>query len=142
MTRYSRFEDTRDADGFLTASEVVIHALRPPRPFVHMMVTQHDRLRGSWGSFWDGTCGGFACLDSAMGGRMTSHLDTNYVPTTPEPQDFRGFWVHEGGAAWPMFPMPGYEEGRYADYQCRQGMDTLTISARRDASVASSKRRS
>ena len=85
MTRYSRFEDTRDANGFTTASEVVIHALRPPRPFVHMMVTQHDRLRGSWGSFWDGTCGGFSCLDSAMGGRMTSHLDTNYVPTTPEP---------------------------------------------------------
>ena len=85
MTRYSRFEDTRDPGGFLTASEVVIHALRPPRPFVHMMATQHDRLRGAWGSFWDGTCGGFSCLDSAMGGRMTSLLDANYVPTTPEP---------------------------------------------------------
>jgi len=131
MTRYSRFEDARDESGMLVGSEVVIDALRPPRPFVHLMCTGHDRLRGAWGSFWDGTCGGFSCLDSCMAGRMTSHLDTNYVPTAPEVQDVRGFWVHEAGAAWPMFPIPGYEEDQYSDYQCRQGMDALTISARR-----------
>ncbi len=134
MTRYSRFQDARDESGVLVASEVVLHALRPPRPFVHLMCTNHDRLRQAWGSFWDGTCGGFSCLDSAMAGRMSSHLDTNYVPTAPEPQDVRGFWVYEAGrrpAAWPMFPVPGYEERRYAEYECRQGMDTFVLTSRR-----------
>ncbi|KPK83292.1 MAG: hypothetical protein AMJ81_08490, partial [Phycisphaerae bacterium SM23_33] len=132
MTRYCRFEDRRDASGMLVASEVVIHALRPPRPFLHLMASSHHRLRKVWGSFWDGTCGGFSCLDSVMGGRMTSHLDTNYVPTSPEVQDVRSFWIHEQAKAWPMFPVPGYEEDRYGDYECRQGLDTYSLSARRD----------
>jgi len=72
-----------------------------------------------------------------MGGRMTSHLDTNYVPTAPEPQDVRGFWVHEGDGAWPMFPIPGYEEDLYSDYECRQGMDTFTLRARREGLTCS-----
>ena len=136
MTRYSRFEDRRDESGMLVDSEVVIHALRPPRPFLHLMCSSHDGLRKAWGSFWDGTCGGFSCVDSCMAGRMTSHLDTNYVPTAPEVQDVRGFWIHEGGESWPMFPIPGYEEDRYGDYQCRQGMDTFTLSARRAGLLA------
>ncbi len=135
-TRYSRFEDARDESGLIVASEVLVHALRPPRPFVHLMASNHNRLRQSWGCFWDGTRGGFSCLDSALAGKMTSHLDTNYVPTAPELQDVRDFWVHEGGAAWPMFPVPGHEEGRYADYQCRQGMDVLVLSARREELAA------
>lgn len=131
LTRYSRFEDAKDDSGTIIASEVVIHALRPPRPFLHLMASNHNNLRRSWGSFWDGTRGGFSCLDSALAGKMTSHLDTNYVPTAPEPQDVRDFWVHERGEAWPMFPVPGHEEDRYADYQCRQGLDVLGLSARR-----------
>jgi len=137
MTRYSRFQDRRDESGLLVDSEVVLHALRPPRPYVHLMVSGHRRLRQTWGAFWDGTCGGFSCLDSVLAGKMTSHLDTNYVPTSPEPQDVRGFWAHEAGAdgraaAWPIFPVPGYEEDRYQDYECRQGLDRLTLSAKRN----------
>ena len=131
-TRYARFEDRRDDSGLLVASEVAVHALRPPRPYLHLMASGHDGLRGAWGSFWDGGCGGFSCLDSALAGRMTSHLDTNYVPTCPEVQDVRGFWVHEAGRAWPMFPIAGYEEDQYAGYLCRQGMDTFGLSARRE----------
>lgn len=131
LRRYSRFEDARDESGMIVASEVVVHALRPPRPFLHLMASNHYRLRGTWGTFWDGTRGGFSCLDSALAGKMTSHLDTNYVPTAPEPQDVRDFWVHEGGRAWPMFPVPGHEEEKYRDYQCRQGMDVFALSCRR-----------
>jgi len=132
LMRYARFADCRDETGLLVASEVRLHALRPPRPYLHLMASTHDRLRKAWASFWDGTCGGFSCLDSLLAGKMTSHLDTNYVPTAPEPQDVRGFWVHEAPAAWPMFPVPGYEEDRHDDYACRQGMDTFGLSARRD----------
>jgi cellobiose phosphorylase len=129
-TRYSTFEDSFEA-GMLASSEVVVKALRPPRPYVHLMASNHYRLRGAWGSFWDNTGGGFSCLDSVLAGKMTSHLDTNYVPTAPEVQDVRRFFIHEAGSAWPMFPTPGYEEKLYAGYQCRQGMDAFTLSARR-----------
>jgi len=99
QTRYAAFEDGRDADGFLTTSAVRIKSLRTPRPFVHLMATNHTGLYDQWGSFWDQHGGGFSCLDSVLAGRMTSHLDTNYVPTSPEPQDVRNFYVHEDGKA-------------------------------------------
>ena len=131
MTRYSRFEDQLDGDGLLTSSEVVLTALRPPRPYLHMMANSHLNLRQCWGSFWDGTRGGFSCVDSVLAGKMSSHLDTNYVPTCPEPQDVRNFWVHEKGKAWPMFPVPGHEEKRYRGYECRQGLDQFVLAAKR-----------
>ena len=130
-TRYSHFEDRAGADKLLVGSEVVVTALRPPRPYVHMMASNHTKTRGLWGSFWDNTRGGFCCLDSVLAGKMSSHLDTNYVPTSPEIQDVRDFWVHEGGRAWPMFPVPGYEERSYSLYRCRMGLDTYNLSARR-----------
>ena len=132
MTRYSRFADRFDENGLLVGSEVVVHSLRPPRPFLHMMASNHFRLRKIWGSFWDGTGGGFCCLDSVLAGRMSSHLDTNYVPTSPEVQDVRRFWVHENGRAWPMFPIAGHEEGQYELYECRLGLDEFTLTARRN----------
>ena len=103
-TRYAAFEDILDADEFLVASEVMLKTPRTPRPFVHILSTNHDGIFEQWASFWDQHGGGFSALDSVMAGRMTSHLDTNYVPTSPEPQDVRNFYVHENGRAWPMFP--------------------------------------
>jgi len=130
-SRYAAFEDARDADGFVVDGQVVLRALRTPRPFLHLMASGHFGERDHWGSFWDQHCGGFACLDSVLAGKMTSHLDTNYVPTSPQPQDARGFWVHEAGRAWPMFPIVGYEEEKYRDFACRQGLDTFELQATR-----------
>lgn len=133
QTRYSRFEDSFDSDGFLTASEVLIKTLKTPRPFVHLMASNHDGLYGQWASFWDQHCGGFSCVDSVAAGRMTSHLDTNYVPTSPELQDARNFYVHEKGKSWPMFPVVGYEDEKYSRWSCRQGMDQYEVQVTRDA---------
>ncbi len=129
--RYAVFADQRDADGFLVDSQVILKDLRTPRPSLHMMASCHDREDGVWGSFWDQFGGGFSCLDSVMAGRMSSHLDTNYVPTAPQPQDARGFYVHEGGKAWPMFMQADHEEGRYAAVGCRHGLDRHEMTAQR-----------
>ena len=112
-TRYAFFNDALDRDGFVTGSEVVLKTPRTPRPFVHILSTNHYELFNQWASFWDQNCGGFSALDSAMAGKMTSHLDTNYVPTSPELQDIRNFYVHEEGRAWPMFPLVVYEDEKY-----------------------------
>ncbi|NLX20292.1 MAG: hypothetical protein GXY55_01295 [Phycisphaerae bacterium] len=131
LNRYARFEDTRDAAGFLTDSEVVITSLRTPRPCLHLMASGLPREVGTWGSFWDQLGGGFSCLTSVLAGRMTSHLDTNYVPTAPEPQDVRRFFIHEQGRAWPMFPVPGVEEDAYSGWRCLQGLDRMALHAER-----------
>jgi len=94
-SRYSAFADTRDDAGFLVDSHVALHALRTPRPFLHLMASSHFGDRDQWGSFWDQHAGGFSCVDSVLAGKMTSHLDTNYVPTSPLPVDVRSFYVHE-----------------------------------------------
>ncbi len=132
QTRYASFDDTLDREGFLTASEVVLRTPRTPRPFVHILSTNHYELFNQWASFWDQNGGGFSALDSAMAGKMTSHLDTNYVPTSPELQDIRNFYVHEEGRAWPMFPLVGYEDEKYERWSCRQGMDRVRIEVTRD----------
>lgn len=132
QTRYSTFEDAFDKEGFVVSSEVVLKSLRIPRPFVHLLSTNHDGLYGQWASFWDQHGGGFSALDSAGAGRMTSHLDTNYVPTSPELQDVRNFYIHEHGRSWPMFPVVGYEDAKYRGWSCREGMDRQEIEAVRD----------
>jgi len=132
LERYARVEDSFDDDGFLAASRVVIHDLHTPRPFLHLMASGHFGLRDQWGSFWDQHCGGFSCVDSVLAGKMTSHLDSNYVPTSPAPQDVRGFYVHESGASWPMFPVAGWQEESYGDFQCVEGMDRFELAATRN----------
>ncbi len=135
LNRYSHFADTRDSEGFLVDSEAVITELRTPRPCLHLMASAKPGESGTWGSFWDQMGGGFSCLSSVLAGKMTSHLDTNYVPTAPEPQDVRSFFIHEQGHAWPMFPVPYVEESWYADWECRQGLDRQVLRARRDGLV-------
>lgn len=132
LDRYSHFQDRTDADGFIVDSAVVVNDLHTPRPCLHLMASCHDGDRGVWGSFWDQFGGGFSCLDSVLAGKMTSHLDTNYVPTAPEPQDYRGFYVYEGGKAWPMFPIAHYEEDAYTRVECVQGLDRQTLRAERN----------
>ena len=129
--RYGDFEDRVDEDGLLIGSEFVAHRLDTPRPLLHLMASNHDEPTGQWGSFWDQHRGGFSCVDSVLAGRLTSHLDTNYVPTAPPPQDVREFFVHEGGEGWPMFCVLGYEDDQYADCRCRLGMDTYQLTCRR-----------
>ncbi|HUT36919.1 MAG TPA: hypothetical protein VNE39_25780 [Planctomycetota bacterium] len=131
-TRYAAFEDAHDRQGFLVDCQVALRSLHTPRPMLHLMASSHFRDRDQWGSFWDQHAGGFSCVDSVLAGKMTSHLDTNYVPTSPQPQDARAFWVHEGGRAWPMFPLVGYEEERYRGFACRQGLDTFELRAARE----------
>jgi len=132
LERYWRFEDDRDEGGFVTTSRVVVNSLHTPRPVLHMMCTSHCRSRDQWGSFWDQHCGGFSCVDSVLAGKMTSHLDTNYVPTAPEVQDVRNFYVHESGRSWPMFPLAGFEEQAYEGFTCVQGLDEFELQATRN----------
>lgn len=132
LTRYSRFTDRRNGDGYLVDSEVVITSLRTPRPCLHMMASLEPDEFGTWGSFWDQFGGGFSCVKSVLAGKMTSHLDTNYVPTAPEPQDARGFFVHESGSAWPMFVIPFVDEEEYHESECVQGLDRQVMRARRN----------
>jgi len=134
--RYARFEDRFDDDGILVDSEVIVHRPGTPRPLLHLMASGHFEPFGQWGSFWDQHGGGFSCVDSVLAGRMTSHLDTNYVPTAPAPQDVRQFYVHEGGAAWPMFPLAGHEEGRYRGWACTLGTDLYGLQCEREGIFA------
>jgi len=131
-TRYASFEDRRDDAGFLVDSQVAVHALRTPRPMLHLLASSHARDRDQWGSFWDQHAGGFACVDSVLAGKMSSHLDTNYVPTSPLPDDARGFWLHEDARSWPMFPILGYEDDAYSAFACRQGLDAFALEAERE----------
>lgn len=136
LNRYAHFTDRFDADGFLVESAVNMDDFRTPRPSLHLMASCHDREAGVWGSFWDQFGGGFSCLDSVLAGRMTSHLDTNYVPTAPEPQDCRGFYIHENGRAWPMFPVAHFQEEAYTDVECIQGLDRQSMRAEREGLVS------
>lgn len=135
LNRYAHFTDRVDRDGFLIDSAVNMDDPGTPRPSLHLMASCHDRDAGVWGSFWDQFCGGFSCIDSALAGKMTSHLDTNYVPTAPEPQDCRGFYIHESGKSWPVFPVAYYQDDSYSDIECIQGLDRQTIRAEREGLV-------
>jgi len=132
LSRYADFIDERDGDGHIVAGCVRLATTRTPRPYLHQMASCHERERGVWGSYWDQFGGGFSCMDSVLAGRMTSHLDTNYVPTAPEPQDYRGFYVHENGDSWPMFPRSGADESDFDAYVCDQGLDRQVMRATRN----------
>lgn len=132
LHRYWRIHDDVDKDGFISNSAVEIHSLHTPRPVLHMMCSNHANLRDQWATFWDQQCGGFSCVDSVLAGRMTSHLDSNYVPTCPTAQDARSFYIHEELRSWPMFPIPGFEEDQYSRFLCRQGLDQFDIRAARE----------
>jgi len=137
LNRYSSFADQRDTDGYLSASEVQLHDFKTPRPSLHLMASNHDNEYGTWGSFWDQFGGGFCCLDSVLAGRMSSHLDTNYVPTAPEPQDCRTFFIHEGESSWSIFPPAAGSVDSYTDLSCRHGMDYQVLAATKNGLAAS-----
>ncbi len=132
LNHYSEFIDKTDKDGFLISSVVKVKNFYTPRPLLHLMCSNHFEEYGIWGSFWDQFCGGFSCLDSVLAGKMSAYHDTNYVPTAPEMQDTRRFFVYEDGSAWPMFPIGNYEDDEYSKTVCLQGLDWQTISANRN----------
>ncbi len=137
-SRYSHFEDCRDEAGFLAASAHVVTRVATPRPYLHLISSNHAREYGCFGSFWDQTGGGFCCLDSVLAGAVTSHKDVSYVPTVPRATDQRRFFLREedpsGGPArsWHLFPQAGREEERYDHFECRQGLGTVELSATRE----------
>ncbi len=134
-TRYSRFEDTRDDDGFLTESALAIYRPDTPRPWLHLMGSVYDKPYGVMGSFCDQTGGGFLCYESVLAGPVTSHKDTSYVPTTPRSTDIREFYLREevGGKVliWPMLTQVGRENEQYRSYACRQHPGWIEIEAAR-----------
>jgi len=132
LDTYSSFIDHYDSNGFLIDSQVEVTNPYTPRPCLHLMASNHSNEYGVWGSFWDQFGGGFCFLDSALAGRMSSHLDTNYVPTSPELQDVRRFFIHENGLSWPMLPIPHYEPDQYTNFNCTQGLDRHLIRVERE----------
>ncbi|MCE5272758.1 hypothetical protein LLH00_15865 [bacterium] len=133
-SRYSHFEDSLDSRGFLRSSRVVVTAVDTPRPYLHLIGSNHSHEYGTYGSFWDQSCGGFSCLDSVLAGSVTSHKDSSYVPTAPRSTDQRHFWLREqteGGspAIWHVFPQRGVQEDCYSGFRCEQGLGTVKISA-------------
>ncbi len=135
-SRYSHFVDSRDGEDFIHSSRVVVTSVETPRPFLHLISSNHSHEHGSWGAFWDQTGGGFACLDSVLAGSMTSHKDSSYVPTAPRSTDQRHFWLREQVQdhpdIWCAFPQRGLEEGLYTDYRCEQGLGAVTLTALRN----------
>jgi cellobiose phosphorylase len=132
LEMYSVFNDKFE-NGWLIDSEVQIKTPHTPRPCLHLMASNHTDEYNCWGSFWDQLGGGFSCVDSVTAGKMSSHLDNNYVPTAPRQQDVRSFYVHEDGKAWPMFVVPHYEEKLYTNYKCTQNSDMVLIQAQRES---------
>lgn len=135
--RYSHFEDKKDKEGFLSYSEHVVTNLNTPRPYMHLISSNHDNEFGMFGSFWDQTGLGFSCLDSVLAGPLTSHKDRSYVPTSPKEADFRAFYLYEeksNGKAdiWYMNPQAGREEEKYKNYKTIQGLGFNTIEAERN----------
>ncbi|HLA41125.1 MAG TPA: hypothetical protein VJ417_14080, partial [Candidatus Glassbacteria bacterium] len=140
-TRYSRFRDDRDPQGFIIGGSHLISRLVTPRPWLHFMTSNHPREHGIWGSFWDQYGGGFSCLDSVMAGRVTSYRDSSYVPTAPRASDHRFFYLREefgGGdvSIRHLFPQPGREEEAYKGFICEQGLGTFRLAASREGLAA------
>ena len=142
--RYSTFQDAQ-SQGFITGGEHVIHKLGTPRPFLHLMTSNHPRNKDMFGSFWDQYGGGFCCVDAVLAGTITSHGDRNYVATAPKPDDFRGFVLREERPegnfrdanwtpffCWHALPQADPRDRRYAQYECHQGLGYIVTSAVRN----------
>ncbi|MBN1457972.1 MAG: hypothetical protein JXA57_00455 [Armatimonadetes bacterium] len=133
--RYSHFEDTRDADGFLAESCLAIQSPATPRPWLHLMGSSHDGGYDIVGSFWDPTGLGFLCWETILAGPITSHRDTSYVPTAPRSTDVREFFLRdETGdevSIWHMLPQIGREVAEYRDFVCRQHPGWIEIESER-----------
>ncbi|MFO7900689.1 MAG: hypothetical protein R6V58_16715 [Planctomycetota bacterium] len=142
--RYSTFHDVR-ADGHIVGGEHVIHKLGTPRPYLHLMTSNHPRNKDMFGSFWDQYGAGFCCVDAVLAGTITSHGDRNYVATAPKPDDFRGFVLREERPdgnfrdanwtpffCWHAIPQTDPHDRRYAQYECHQGLGYIVTSAVRN----------
>ncbi|MBN2289684.1 MAG: hypothetical protein JXQ83_10165 [Candidatus Glassbacteria bacterium] len=138
-SRYSRFDDERDEEGYLVGSRLLVAKVATPRPYLHLIGNNHSREHGVYSSFWDQSGAGFSCLDTVLAGPVTSHKDTSYVPTVPRSTDHRHFYLREepgpGGDAadiWHVFPQRGREEEEYDNFLCEQGLGTVRLSAGRN----------
>ncbi|MFH1070841.1 MAG: hypothetical protein V1794_14585 [Candidatus Glassbacteria bacterium] len=135
--RYSHFRDELDAGGFITSSVHRITRVSTPRPYLHLVSSNHSRESGAFGSFWDAGGAGFSCLDTVLAGPVTSHKDPSYVPTAPRATDHRHFYLRERGEPgcapeiWHVFPQRGVEEDQYEGFHCDQGLGTVKLEASR-----------
>jgi cellobiose phosphorylase len=132
--RYSHFEDTRDEQGFLTDSSLVVTRPDTPRPWLHLMCSGHSGIYDVMGSFWSPTGLGFLCYDSVLAGPVTSHQDMSYVPTSPRATDAREFFLREerrgrSPRIWHMLPQVGRDARAYSRYSCRFGLGSVTAEA-------------
>jgi len=138
--RYSHFADRRNDEGFLTGSSHVVTRVSTPRPYIHLICSNHSREYGIYGSFWDESGSGFSCLDSVLAGPVTSHKDPSYVPTAPRATDHRSFFLRERMNVksdkpveiWHMIPQRGREEEAYDTFRCEQGLGTVRIISSRN----------
>jgi len=135
--RYSHFQDQKDREGFLTESTHVVTKVATPKPYIHLISSNHSREYGIYGSFWDGSGAGFSCLDSVVAGPITSHKDPSYVPTAPRATDYRHFFLREKTdrgkvKIWHLIPQRGREEEAYDVFRCEQGLGTVRIFSERN----------
>lgn len=120
--KYSYFLDNLDDKGFIINSQHVITDINTPRPWMHLMGSNHSEFNETFGSFWDQINGGFSFKDSILAGPLTSHKDRSYVPTFPQPADRRNIIIKENSDIWYLSPQPGIDENYYSNYSSHQGV--------------------